>query len=795
MKQSIVIGFAVALFLLVGSACAEALTIACYAGNVSGTVIRTVAVNGDHYLFLPSCARTAPLVIYADTDCELAMANPAGQTLPLVSGELFYISELMAAEPENEEYSLIVQCGNGEADSVTVILSANIPSLFLQSEDPVHQGRIWLEDCENHERTTTGKAVMLRADGSMIYNGKLQEIRGRGTSTWSIIMPDGSNREGDQKRPYQITLNSKVDLLDTGNPREANKRWVLLADFFDSTLLRNRIALDLALELGLKETSHCQPVDLYYDGEYRGRYLLAEKVEVGDGRVEVVDYDKILKKWNILDKTVPGALNQIVSTNKYGNTFYATEDVWDAEETSLGGYLIELDNAFGTQEQAYFTLQNVLTFTIRNPEYASAGMVKYISELFEDIYSTVMSGGISPKTGASWNDYFDMDFLLPFFWVNEWSKNDDAWSFSSTYFTLPAQSQKIEMGPVWDFDLAFYTRSYSDGRITNPTGLIETAMRESLGYGLLQIPAFQELAAQYFLDVLDPIITRILLGDIDARSETLHSLAWYWEQEAASRRMNSILWNPSSVLERFAAPNYDVNFENLCAYIQERTAWLKKEVTRWQDPVMLDTAKLILTASYANAEGTLKVVPEEPNGSLFILDQTYTLEREATESTFALWRADITIFTEIGYNLTDNAALIINNTMIPYKKEEDGSVTASVWFEDLSYRTAEYHGVDYGLVFDADYYAAHYPDIIAKVGNDHRALLQWYVENGIADGQAANVFFNPREILDALPNAEEMLGDYYEDIVLFFIEAGYVDWMSLMGKTYEPKVRTAIGGF
>lgn len=721
----------------------------------------------------------------------LTIRNQAGQTLPIVSGEPFDCAALLTDEPDDGKYSMIIQSENGETERVNLMVSHNIGSLFLRSADPAAEGRAWLEDCENHERSTTGNALMLRADGSIVYSGALQKIKGRGHFTWDCVVFNGSARNGDIKKPYQITLETKTDLLDTGDPAEANKRWVLLADFFDSTLLRNRIALDMALELGLYESSHCRPVDLYYDGEYRGTYLLAEKVEVGNGRVDIVDYEEILEKWNPRIESQPESLQQIISANSYGSAFTATKDILDAGETSFGGYLFELDNAFGKNGQAYFTLQDGSVISICNPEHASASMVKYVSELFEEFYTAISNEGNHPIDGTNLDQYLDMDSLLPYFWIYELSKNPDAWNYSSTYFVLPQQSTQIRMGPVWDFDLAFYTQILNDGSETGPTGLIETSMKNSIAYQLLCIPEFRELAARYYTDVFEPIVSQILLGDQSACGEYLHSLAWYWEEEAASRRMNDILWNPVSTHARIVAPDYEENFEILRSFIDQRAVWLDDEVIRWVTPVTIDTANIILYANYANAEATLLAVPDGKNSDQYYLAQTYTLAQEATETDFPLWRADIAVNPEIGYELSPDMALMINNTIIPYQKNEDGSLSASVWFEDISYRPAEYHGTDYGLVFDADYYSAHYPELAAALGNDPEALLAYYVEYGIAEGQQANAFFNPREVLDALPEVEMMLGDDFETIVLFFIEAGYVDWMSWLGRAYNPEILPA----
>ena len=49
--------------------------------------------------------------------------------------------------------------------------------------------------------------------------------------------------------------------------------------------------------------------------------------------------------------------------------------------------------------------------------------------------------------------------------------------------------------------------------------------------------------------------------------------------------------------------------------------------------------------------------------------------------------------------------------------------------------------------------------IPAKLGNDREALLAYYVERGVAQGQTANAYIDPREILNAFPDIEMMFGD------------------------------------
>lgn len=86
-----------------------------------------------------------------------------------------------------------------------------------------------------------------RADGSVSASTGIDKLRGRGNSTWEKAV---------HKKPYQIKLSEKQNLLETGVEEEAKKKWVLLSNEAilttdgDLSMLRNQIALDLSREFG-----------------------------------------------------------------------------------------------------------------------------------------------------------------------------------------------------------------------------------------------------------------------------------------------------------------------------------------------------------------------------------------------------------------------------------------------------------------------------------------------------------------------------------------------------------------
>ena len=109
-------------------------------------------------------------------------------------------------------------------------------------------------------------------------NMALEYIRGRGNSTWNT-----------DKKPYKFKLDKGVDLFGMGK----NKHWVLVANRFDNSNMRNRMTYWLGAKIGLEFTPQCIPVEVVMNDRYYGTYLLAEQVRIGTGRVEIDELDDI----------------------------------------------------------------------------------------------------------------------------------------------------------------------------------------------------------------------------------------------------------------------------------------------------------------------------------------------------------------------------------------------------------------------------------------------------------------------------------------------------------------------
>ena len=328
------------------------------------------------YIFLPSYADMAQVRLKTN------VSNPV-----FLNGK--EITDDMTCKGFQTEmpYKLIYQHrGREYVFSLTFLRSARTPAMYI---DTASDSLTYLH--EERGNAEPGTLRLYESDGSLHYEGRLDSIKGRGNSTWYY-----------EKKPYNLELNSEADLLGMG----AAKRWILLANAADSSQMRNKIAYDLARDLGLAYSPESRWVDLYINGEYVGLYLLSERNEVHEQRVDIAGQGGFLitkdYPWRFADK---GTHYLHTAGNASFEVLYS-----DISEQQLLSDLQTLENAI----------------------------------LAED--------GIDPETGKHWQDLLDMESWAKKYLLEEVLGNDDASTLSQFYYREETGG-KIFAGPVWDMDL------------------------------------------------------------------------------------------------------------------------------------------------------------------------------------------------------------------------------------------------------------------------------------------------------------------------------------------------------
>ena len=168
--------------------------------------------------------------------------------------------------PRSDDWSVMLREIPGSFGQETDKL---IPAVYLTTSDP---SAIIKEDYADCTVQIDAGMTNGRYESTEVLTGK---IRGRGHSTWEW-----------PKKPYKIKLDDKASLLGMSEA----KRWVLLANYADESLLRNTAAFEMARSLGsFRFVPHAIPVDVYMNGIYQGVYTLGEQLEVKTSRIAIDD--------------------------------------------------------------------------------------------------------------------------------------------------------------------------------------------------------------------------------------------------------------------------------------------------------------------------------------------------------------------------------------------------------------------------------------------------------------------------------------------------------------------------
>lgn len=341
-----------------------------------------------------------------------------------LSGKILYTT---IYDENNNCYSTTMQAKNFVAGTIynsrkvatADLTHSGLPVVILNTPNN--------EDITSKEEYVENSLISILQMDIMDEFCELTNVKGRGNSTWQL-----------PKKPYAIKFEKKKGLI--GLPED--KSWVLLANCFDATLLRNDLALWMGNEISsLDWTPSFQFVDLVLNGQYKGIYQLGEKVKISKKRVNVGD----------------------------------------------NGVLMEIDfRATSEADARYFYVSNLLCpVNIKDPDveydddifnWAKNYVTTADAVLFSDDFKDAENG---------WQKYMDLDSFVEWYIINEIAKNKDAQLLTSCYMNLKPGG-KIKMGPIWDFDLAL--GNYGEAEQDNPEGFY---IKEASWFTrLFQDPAF-----------------------------------------------------------------------------------------------------------------------------------------------------------------------------------------------------------------------------------------------------------------------------------------------------------------
>jgi hypothetical protein len=359
--------------------------------------------------------------------------------------------------------------------------------------------------------------------GEEIINGSM-DIKGRGNTTW-----------GMPKKPYSLKLSKKGSLL--GMPE--HKRWVLLANYSDKTLLRT----DTAFKIGsvfdaIAWTPRSEHISLYLNGEYAGAYQLTEAIKIDANRVNVT---------------------QTISKKKPD-----------------GGYVLEIDTR--KVEVFNFTTTKGVVFCCSDPDDELDEIITGDTKtIFEKIKADVQNvedvlyseNFADPEDG--YGKYIDVASFVDWYLVNEITKNNDAVFHTSVYMYYDPDKKKYCMGPLWDFDISLGNINYNGN--DNPEGF----WIKNSGW-----------IARLFTD---PSFVSLVKNRWNAKKDEVSSLVSYIDERASllskSQKINFEKWD---ILGIYVWPNkvvtgsYQGEIDYLKTFLTQRMMWLDTAINALGNP-------------------------------------------------------------------------------------------------------------------------------------------------------------------------------------------------------------------
>lgn len=248
----------------------------------------------------------------------------------------------------------------------------------------------------------------------------------------------GESSQSFPKKSYAVeTIDENgedEDVSILGFPEEED--WVLHGPYSDKTLMRNVLTMHLGRRMG-QYASRTRFCELFIDGDYRGIYVLMERIKRDGDRVDV---------------------------NKLNPDEVSGDDL-------TGGYIFRIDKG----PAHWFSNFDVINTTDLKIAY------QYVYPKIEDIvpeqeayiqaYVDSFENAIASQDyhfgGKRYNDFIDLNSFAENFLLNELSRNVDGYRLSS-YFHKKKDSNggKIFAGPLWDFNLAWFNADYCFGDST-----------------------------------------------------------------------------------------------------------------------------------------------------------------------------------------------------------------------------------------------------------------------------------------------------------------------------------------
>lgn len=399
--------------------------------------------------------------------------------------------------------------------NVVTVAYTGLPTVYVNTpnEIPITSKDDWI------------KGATIEIKGSLNDEWNLEkmntDIKGRGNTTW--VMP---------KKPYALKLSKKKAILENLNSK--HKRWVLLANYADKSLLRFLLAAKLSNEVfdKMKWAPSFESVDLVLNGEYVGNYILGEQIKIDDNRVNI--------------------------------------------SKTLKGFVVEIDARIDSDSEEDYVFKTDRNVPIRLKDYDDDTFTDktefglFVEGIIQNAEDKLFSDAFKEADGYA--SVLDVDSFVDYYLVNEIAKNVDANERFSVYMYYNPEDALLYKGPIWDFDISFGNANYngcdSHEGLWIANGTWQKRLMEDEAFRLKVKQRFEELELRIFKAVN----------------------IWVREQANKIKTSAEINFEKWDILGKYVWPNadgyeqrttYESEVEYLIEWTNNRLDWLSNEFMSW----------------------------------------------------------------------------------------------------------------------------------------------------------------------------------------------------------------------
>lgn len=486
-------------------------------------------LGGSGTLYLPGKAAADKLCFSWD-DASITLSRDG---VDYSSG-----SAPIAAENESVTYQVKKGAVVSTVTVKTLKGSSSVEPMFLEIDESLGTIDAMNSD-ENHDT---------KCYGSVVFDdvSKYMSIKGRGNSTWGTW--------GFAKKPYNITIYEDAGYQDSKKVELVKgvktKKWSLIANFLDNSLMRNKIAMDLADELGIGMKTRF--ADLWMNGKYLGNYLITPKNDYN-----APDGGYALENDNYLEE--------------------------GEEQFAIPG-MFEIGKITG--DRGYYNRMSV-------KDIGKEAKAQGVDTAAIEAYFLEAWNALEDFDSENYQNYFDMDSWAKMFLMYEVSKTYDCFSGSLLMHRdgLTA-SDKLIAGPAWDYDVSFgrTLHKFFVGVAENVQVNAEGWYNDSIGLMAVNQPVslFQELGKHAsFMRHVAKVYNENkqsfegAAADVDRQREILRQSA---QMDAAKFGIVNVCGEyvvAPEIMSALGTGNYKLNYEftvNWDNYVNNLKEWCTKRV-------------------------------------------------------------------------------------------------------------------------------------------------------------------------------------------------------------------------